>query len=199
MTTVLLAVVNLIFLSDMLRAKMGHHAGTGTAVDPGRPTLTAAILSLEVSDDEDLTVGSGSGVYLDSGESGQAHDTELTHTIREDNRVSRQMSCCTVGKMAAVQDLHCLAQYHVDKLKLREQPEVTHHKLGNHRTRQQGRLPPHMNRDFRRCVAERPLLFEKCCYGHASTKNDKLRWLNHRKTKAGSLQRNYLSWRYIYS
>ncbi|KAK7501026.1 hypothetical protein BaRGS_00007906, partial [Batillaria attramentaria] len=82
-----------------------------------------------------------------------------------DKRGTRQLSCCTVGKMAASHDLHCLAQYHVDKLKLRDQPEVTHHKFG---TQQHGRLPPHLLRDFRRCVQERPLLFQKCCYGYAN-------------------------------
>ncbi|XP_070186824.1 uncharacterized protein [Littorina saxatilis] len=175
--------------------------GRGSAMMTTTASNQAVIFAGDVSDDEDLTLGSGSGFYLQELETDTLRHTQLKNDVQGISKSSPHSSCCFVGKVAASQNLHCHAQYHVDRLKLRSEPmEVTSWQTGTGmRSLQLGRLPAHWTRDMEWCVQKKPLLFQKCCYGYASSKSDRHRWFNHRKTKTGSLQNSYLSWRYIYS
>ncbi|KAL8574562.1 hypothetical protein ACOMHN_047279 [Nucella lapillus] len=149
-TTVLVAVVNLIFVADLLRTKLAltHTTTTTTSAFPSsssssdgglmdggsrvqghglrdvlRPLTAvtgAAMVSADVSDDEELTLGSGSGLYLPDVETAAPPHSPLIHTLKDDRRSRRHSTCCFVGKLAASRHLHCLAQYHVDKLNMPE-------------------------------------------------------------------------------
>ncbi|XP_076458065.1 uncharacterized protein LOC143291834 [Babylonia areolata] len=255
-TTVLVAVVNLIFVADLLRTKLaltpttttttisttitsttttttttsssspffssfspssssssygqmdGGSRGQGHGLrDVLRPTTTTAtdtaMLSGDVSDDDDLTLGSGSGVYLPEVETETSPHSQILHTLKDDRRGGPQSTCCFIGKLAASRQLHCLAQYHVDKLHVRRGGSaagVTAGRQGVRRSKpHSGDLPPLWARDFRRCVLQKPLVFQKCCYGYATARSDRLRWYNHRKARTGSIQNSYHAWRYIYS
>lgn len=76
-TTVLMAVFNLIFLSDIMRTRLGGSdrtrseggakGGEGGGGGPGRsavPTLSVR-MPIDANDDEDLMLDSGSGFLLD--------------------------------------------------------------------------------------------------------------------------------------
>ena len=107
--TVLVAVFNLIFLADLLRTKLaltiprasttadeimdrgvkGQCQGQGQelseAVSAASTAVEAAVLSGDVSDDEDLTQ-SGSGVYLQEVKTEIPRHTQLLHTLKGEQR-----------------------------------------------------------------------------------------------------------------
>ena len=124
--------------------------------------------------------------------------TKVFILFSESKRGTWQSSCCVAGRLAATRHLHCHAQFHVDTLRMRESTDVMHMPQGM-RLRPNGRLPPPWPRDMARCVLERPLLFQKCCYGYASARGDRYQRFHHRKARTRPLRDMYLSWRYINS
>ncbi|KFM71970.1 hypothetical protein X975_20990, partial [Stegodyphus mimosarum] len=86
---------------------------------------------------------------------------------------SKDVTCCSLGQLAGDKGYHCFAKFYAARILLRNQNRAHNRKMGFHGRYSVPNYGTKLMRTFEQCVANRGMVFHKCCHVAAVQRRSK--------------------------